>query len=238
MQHPFNRHQFIVCLPDGHISVMDCPENLVFNRYLDRCDYNDDPITGCSSQPCLYGSTCVDMPDDFDYRCVCLPGFSGTHCEQAPDVCSLQPCGTAGRCHAMSAGSPIPYYCSCFDDQAFGLGCEPRRLERNPCSLSPSHESYYLTRLGQALFVQCDDRKMHLKFCSRPLVFSFQAQACVYVNEIENGTTNNDYTTTTTTTPETTTTTTATTPVMANYYSHHYYYPVNPQYPQYYNRYG
>lgn len=207
---------------------MDCPDQLVFNRYLDRCDYNADPITGCSSQPCLYGATCVDLPD-YDYRCICLPGFSGSHCEQAPDVCALQPCGAQGQCHSMPAGSPIPYYCSCFGDQAFGLGCEPRRLERNPCAIgSPWHEaSFFLTRLDHALFVQCDEGKMHLKFCTRPLVFSIQSQACVYSVDP------NDLTTTTTTPATTTTTTTTTTKSIAPAYYYQGYYS-NP----YYYRYG
>lgn len=202
---------------------MDCPDNLVFNRYLDRCDYNSEPITPCASQPCLYGSTCIELPN-FDYRCICLPGFSGAHCEQAPDVCALHPCGSNGHCHVMPAGSPIPYYCSCFGDEGFGMGCEPRQLERNPClsGVGAWHDVFYLTRLDHALFIQCDEKHMHLKFCARPLVFSVHHRACVNLMDL--------YTTTTTTTPTTTTTTQA--PAT-------YYYPQYPQYqPFYYQNYG
>lgn len=216
MAHPLNPRQFIVCPSGGgHATVMDCPEGLVFNRYLDRCDFTADPITGCSQQPCQYGSTCVDLPD-FDYRCICLPGFSGSHCDQAPDVCALQPCGSNGRCHTMSPGSPIPYYCTCFDEQAFGIGCESQRLEGNPCLLLGT-SAFYLTRLDQALFVQCDDRKMYLRFCSRPLVFSIRSNACVYVKDA-----NEENIETTTTTTQATTTTTGS-----------YFYPINPYYYPY-----
>lgn len=184
---------------------MDCPDNLVFNRFLDRCDYNSDPITPCSSQPCQYGATCVELTDS-EYRCVCLPGFSGTHCEQAPDVCALQPCGAKGRCRAMPAGSPIPYYCLCFDEQGFGLGCEPRQLERNPCMAGVGgwHDEFFLTRMDHALFIQCEDSQIHMRFCARPLVFSVEHRACVFVQDLYNSTTTATTTSvmTTTSTPQ------------------------------------
>ncbi len=33
----------------------------------------------CSSSPCMYEGTCQDEIDH--YKCECLPGYNGTHCE-------------------------------------------------------------------------------------------------------------------------------------------------------------
>jgi hypothetical protein len=51
--HPSNPNKFIVCLGDGDYSIMDCPDSLVYNKFLDRCDYSleppplDAPLTPC-----------------------------------------------------------------------------------------------------------------------------------------------------------------------------------------------
>lgn len=155
---------------------MDCPDNLVFNKYLDRCDYNQLQYSPCVTAPCLHGGRCVDLPN-FEYKCECLAGFSGEKCENAPDICALNPCGSNGKCHTMPANSPIPFYCTCFNEHMFGLGCS-RNVEVNPCTNSDSEEAYFKTKLDPSLFIHCSGKVMHMKFCSRPLVFSSTHNIC------------------------------------------------------------
>ncbi|NXG50735.1 PAMR1 protease, partial [Psilopogon haemacephalus] len=41
-------------------------------------------ITACSSSPCLHDGTCM-LDKSGAYRCACLAGYTGTHCENFPD---------------------------------------------------------------------------------------------------------------------------------------------------------
>ncbi|CAF0732348.1 unnamed protein product [Brachionus calyciflorus] len=174
--HPQNPHQYISCLPDGDYVIMDCPDGLVFNKYLDRCDYNANEISPCVSQPCSHGGRCVELPDH-KYKCECLKGFNGDNCEIAPDICAMNPCGPNGECHSMPVNSPIPFYCTCFDDRLYGLGCN-RNSKPNPCHLSELSESYFKVSIDPALFIHCDGTRLHMKFCPRPLVFSTRDNVC------------------------------------------------------------
>jgi hypothetical protein len=77
--HPTIKTSFLVCL-DGHYNVQVCPNGLVFNTFLNRCDYNDavpDNIHVCSRNPCLNGGTCERLDDHFS--CHCPAGFAGRH---------------------------------------------------------------------------------------------------------------------------------------------------------------
>lgn len=44
----------------------------------------EQPIDACSSQPCAHGGTCIDVKDGGNVECICLPGFTGAACENAP----------------------------------------------------------------------------------------------------------------------------------------------------------
>lgn len=67
--------------------------------------------SSCAYAPCLNGGTCISRralafaqidkgpaavrPSDFN--CTCQPGFQGSLCEEAVDLCRLQPCLNGGR---------------------------------------------------------------------------------------------------------------------------------------------
>ncbi|XP_049631114.1 tyrosine-protein kinase receptor Tie-1 [Suncus etruscus] len=71
---------------------------------------------GCTKvcPDCLHGGVCHDL----DGECVCPPGFTGTHCEQAcregrfGQSCQEQCLGTSG-CRGLFFCLPDPYGCSC-----------------------------------------------------------------------------------------------------------------------------
>ncbi len=48
----------------------------------DNCEVD---IDECGSDPCLNGATCQDGPNG--YRCRCLPGYEGAHCQIDVSVC-------------------------------------------------------------------------------------------------------------------------------------------------------
>lgn len=60
------------------------------------CD--DTVTTGCSSSPCLSGSTCVTMGTEGHFRCQCLQGFTGFYCEVNIDDCVNVSCGELKVC--------------------------------------------------------------------------------------------------------------------------------------------
>jgi hypothetical protein len=183
MPHPANKQQFIQCLPDGDYVIMNCPDGLVFNKYLDRCDYNTNPVSSrCLYEPCQNGGKCVDLYN-YEYRCDCPQGFYGKNCEEAPNPCGANTCDLNGVCHAMPIHSPIPFYCSCFQDNFFGLRCS-RDLEQNPCKskVAEGQEAFFSTKLDPSLFIHCDGPRLHLKACSSPLVFSKELNRCDWPN--------------------------------------------------------
>ncbi|KAG8179313.1 hypothetical protein JTE90_016418 [Oedothorax gibbosus] len=51
------------------------------------CDVN---IDDCAEEPCLLGSNCTDLVNDF--KCDCPPGFAGKRCERKMDLCAADPC--------------------------------------------------------------------------------------------------------------------------------------------------
>ena len=57
---------------------MECPDHLVFNRVLLRCDH--DTVSSpnqCESAPCHNGAKCVNIPDKLTFVCECPVGFTG-----------------------------------------------------------------------------------------------------------------------------------------------------------------
>ena len=81
MPHPTMPTKFIMCLPDGDFVIMDCPDDLVFNKYLDRCDYDANPVnSGCFSNPCKNNGQCNDL-GNLEFTCQCQDGYSGLFCE-------------------------------------------------------------------------------------------------------------------------------------------------------------
>lgn len=177
---------FIYCRGRSDFTIQTCPEPHLFNKYLDRCDIDQDPIlTGCASSPCQFGAKCRELPN-LDYQCECAAGFHGKNCQQAPDVCATMPCGheDTNVCHAQPAETGLAYYCTCHGGKAFGLSCDEGRVERNPCDDGVERGRVFSTRIGESVFALCDDEhRLGLKVCDRKM----QALGkCNWLNELGN----------------------------------------------------
>lgn len=67
-------------------------------------------LGGCATQPCHHGALCVPQgPDPNSFRCYCVPGFQGPHCELDIDECASQPCHHGGTCQNLADH----YECHC-----------------------------------------------------------------------------------------------------------------------------
>ncbi|KAK2174247.1 hypothetical protein NP493_816g02001 [Ridgeia piscesae] len=64
-------------------------------------------IDECESSPCQNNGTCIDLVDR--YRCACVRGFNGKHCEIDIDECSSIPCVNGGSCDDHVGG----FTCRC-----------------------------------------------------------------------------------------------------------------------------
>lgn len=65
---------------------------------------------GCASQPCRHGALCVPQgPGPSDFRCYCVPGFQGPHCELDIDECASRPCRHGATCRNLADR----YECHC-----------------------------------------------------------------------------------------------------------------------------
>uniref|UniRef100_G1N252 Uncharacterized protein n=1 Tax=Meleagris gallopavo TaxID=9103 RepID=G1N252_MELGA len=82
------------------------------NPVLTGCLQED----ACSSEPCMHEGTCEDLYTS--YRCMCPPGWAGTHCETNIDECSSNPC-----IHGNCTDGISSYECVC-DPGYTGLNCE------------------------------------------------------------------------------------------------------------------
>ena len=75
-------------------------------------------IMECASSPCANGATCFDETQQF--RCSCLPGWSGELCGQNVDDCRSYPCANGGTCKDLVSA----YKCDCSTQLPFtGANC-------------------------------------------------------------------------------------------------------------------
>ncbi|KAM5298520.1 protein crumbs homolog 2 [Ctenodactylus gundi] len=85
---------------------------------------------GCASQPCQHGALCVPQdPDPNGFRCYCVPGFQGPHCELDIDECASRPCHHGATCYNLADR----YECHCPLGYA-GVTCE---AEVDECASAP-----------------------------------------------------------------------------------------------------
>ncbi|XP_061186326.1 integrin beta-like protein A [Saccostrea echinata] len=64
-----------------------------------RCiNINVNDVSPCVSSPCKNGGTCARQGITQNYRCICLPGYTGHRCETDIDECASFPCQNNGSC--------------------------------------------------------------------------------------------------------------------------------------------
>lgn len=170
-----NKRQYIVCLEEGKWSIMPCAPNTVFNVATLRCENSLKTPLGCASNPCLNNGVCTDLPL-FQFRCDCQPGFAGDFCEKN-DGCETSTCGINGVCIPLAAGAPLSKYCICEEGNSYGIECN-QMTEVNPCLNNDADLKTFPTKANSAIYVQCDGRIPHLRFCPHPLVYNHNLQQC------------------------------------------------------------
>jgi hypothetical protein len=81
-------------------------------------------IDDCRIDSCMNNGTCIDLVHD--YRCQCLPGFTGRMCQYDLRKCSETLCRNYGSCYLGYDGLA---QCNC--NQIYtGLFCENRKKNR------------------------------------------------------------------------------------------------------------
>jgi len=175
LPHPSNQNQFVICFGVGEFTIMDCPDQLVYNSNTQRCENDLLAPLGCQSNPCLNNGKCVDLPF-FQFKCECPTGFSGPSCERL-DTCATSPCGPGGICITMAQGSPLSHVCLCSSAKVVGQTCS-QNVEINPCTTPNSNFKRFTLKMNPSMYVQCEGLRPHFKFCQHPLVFSQAKQAC------------------------------------------------------------
>lgn len=176
LSHPDNMSQFIICYSSDEYTIMDCPADLVYNPFLERCDHTPVmPADQCASNPCQNNGKCMQQQGKME--CQCAAGFGGEFCDKK-DSCLMKNCGTSdGTCVELAVGSPLPNVCRCAGGQAYGHTCTGA-LESNPCLQTNSNGIMFSTRLDPAMYVHCSGNKPHFQFCSTGLVFNMNRQYC------------------------------------------------------------
>lgn len=90
---------------------------------------------GCATQPCHHGALCVPQgPEPSDFRCYCVPGFQGPHCELDIDECASRPCHHGATCRNLADR----YECHCPLGYA---GNGPRLSLEEVCHVGPTRAS-------------------------------------------------------------------------------------------------
>jgi len=181
LPNPSNQAQFVICYGYGEYTVMDCPDHLVYNPHLVRCDLEIEEPIGCASNPCLNDAKCIDLPQLFTFTCECQVGFTGQMCEKM-DACASSPCGQDGVCMSMASGSPVPHACLCNSGRTIGSSCQQQDIEMNPCLQPKSNLDKFPTRLSPSVFVFCEGLRPHFVFCQFPLVYNPTKQECDWSN--------------------------------------------------------
>ncbi|XP_044727463.1 basement membrane-specific heparan sulfate proteoglycan core protein-like isoform X3 [Chrysoperla carnea] len=99
-------------------NVQDCSNIQPRNPYRTN-DYGESennnrrpsrpPRNPCDSSPCTNNGRCHQIRED-EFFCTCIEGYTGSHCEIAPNMCDkLRPCQNGGTC----SGSETEYKCDC-----------------------------------------------------------------------------------------------------------------------------
>ncbi|XP_048255629.1 sushi, von Willebrand factor type A, EGF and pentraxin domain-containing protein 1-like [Haliotis rufescens] len=112
-------------------SVTDCEGDwdLQSDASLPQNEQTQILVNLCFEEPCENGGTCK-VKGGFGFKCICMPGFTGTVCQTQVDQCKGLPCLHNGTCVNLQ----VDYVCTCPDGFS-GKKCEVNRDEcaSNPC---------------------------------------------------------------------------------------------------------
>ncbi|XP_078687088.1 uncharacterized protein LOC144919502 [Branchiostoma floridae x Branchiostoma belcheri] len=124
----------LICNP-GYKQTLDvsymCLKNGTWHAPLDLENENIQPcvdIDECLSTPCKNNATCSNLENA--YSCACVPGFTGTDCDEEVNECDSDPCRNGGSC----SDGVDDYTCSCLPGWT-GEICETDidECSSNPC---------------------------------------------------------------------------------------------------------
>jgi len=172
-----NGRRYVVCTADGKGSEQWCPQGLLFNNDLQRCERRSGPLPDlCVSQPCLNGGQCTTELSS--YKCACPAGFDGKNCELDGRVCQTQrPCGTAPdtRCQSFRFEAALEYICIFRNGKAYGFNAQ--QIQPSPCTGMDGAQSLAITDKG---FIMCDGEQMFIESCPGGTGWDRGHEACVW----------------------------------------------------------
>ena len=120
--HPSIKTSFVLCSENGNYNIQVCPIGLVYNTFLQRCDYNNDEpdlSNPCKQNPCKNSAKCTQVTSSNNFTCSCNPGFTGQLCETNVDECDNANCGDGSTCIDLING----YVCLC-PSNYYGSDCK------------------------------------------------------------------------------------------------------------------
>ncbi|XP_052061715.1 sushi, nidogen and EGF-like domain-containing protein 1 [Mytilus californianus] len=86
-------------------------------------------VNECDGQVCLHNGTCQDLDGLSTWRCNCVSGFTGIHCETDIDECQSSPCMNGATCRDKHNS----YTCDCQQGYV-GNNCQ---IDIDECQSSP-----------------------------------------------------------------------------------------------------
>ena len=97
---PKDLKAFIGCLNDLEFELMSCPDNTIYVKDLDRCEFKSNFV--CNENPCKSGGICISDSKN-TFHCECKKGFTGKTCDKEVDACFSNPCESFGETEIVEA---------------------------------------------------------------------------------------------------------------------------------------
>ena len=125
MPHPDDKKSYLVCGYEGKFTINPCPNGLVFNKHVNRCDYSEEEPLVSKQVECLCQNEakCIRVENSTEFTCECKAGYHGKLCELNVDDCfnNNNACGLNNKCLDLVNG----YVCLC-GNSFYGADCDLR----------------------------------------------------------------------------------------------------------------